>query len=208
MSNYIDEQKDKGKEVDLGTLTGFYVAEVTADGAADAAGLQKGDVVTAIDGKKIDKFGQLQEIVAMHRPGDMVKVTYLRKKKEHITTAHPAQRTRNHHPISKTVDTESMGAALRALTDAEKNELGLKNGLVVSSIKAGKLQDAGITKGIIITQVNDRVMNSTQDFEEAVKAANRSSDRVLWIRAKTQSGLNRSFTVELSDAKAKAKHNK
>lgn len=46
VSNYIDEQKDKGKETDLGTLSGFYVAEVTADGAADAAGLQKGDVVT------------------------------------------------------------------------------------------------------------------------------------------------------------------
>ena len=195
VSNYIDEQKDKGKETDLGTLSGFYVAEVTADGAADAAGLQKGDVVTAIDGQKIDKFGQLQEIVAMHRPGDKVKVTYLRN--EQGTTGN-----------LETVDTESMGAALRVLTDDEKRELGLRDGLLVSSIKAGKLQDAGITKGIIIMQVNDRVMSSVQDFEEAVKAANRSSDRVLWIRAKTQSGLNRSFTVELGDAKSKNKAHK
>ena len=83
----------------------------------------------------------------MHRPGDKVKVTYLRKKKEHTTTL----TLRNEQGTTtnlETVDTESMGAALRALTDAEKNELGLKNGLVVSSIKAGKLQDAGITKGI------------------------------------------------------------
>ena len=57
-------------------------------------------------------------------------------------------------------------------------------------------------------QVNDLVMSSVQDFEEAVKAANRSSDRVLWIRAKTQSGLNRSFTVELGDAKNKNKAHK
>jgi peptidase Do len=207
VSNYIDEQKDKGKETDLGTLSGFYVAEVTADGAADAAGLQKGDVVTAIDGQKIDKFGQLQEIVAMHRPGDKVKVTYLRKKKEYTTTL----TLRNEQGTTgklETVDTESMGAALRVLTDDEKRELGLRNGLLVSSIKAGKLQDAGITKGIIIMQVNDLVMSSVQDFEEAVKAANRSSDRVLWIRAKTQSGLNRSFTVELGDAKNKNKAHK
>ena len=199
VSNYIDEQKDKGKETDLGTLT--------ADGAADAAGLQKGDVVTAIDGKKIDKFGQLQEIVAMHRPGDKVKVTYLRKKKEYTTTL----TLRNEQGTTgnlETVDTESMGAALRVLTDDEKRELGLRNGLLVSSIKAGKLQDAGITKGIIIIQVNDLVMSSVQDFEEAVKAANRSSDRVLWIRAKTQSGLNRSFTVELGDTKSKTKTHK
>ncbi len=61
------------------------------------------------------------------------------------------------------------------------------------------MQDAGITKGIIIMQVNDKEMRTKTDFDEAVKAANMSADRVLWIRAKTQSGLNRSFTVELSD---------
>ena len=54
-------------------------------------------------------------------------------------------------------------------------------------------------------QVNDRKLNSVADFEEAVKAANLSSDRVLWIRAKTQSGLNRSYTVELSDENKSAK---
>ena len=44
-------------------------------------------------------------------------------------------------------------------------------------------------------------MRTTADFEEAVKAANLSPDRVLWIRAKTQSGVNRSFAVELADEK-------
>ena len=98
-----------------------------------------------------------------------------------------------------------MGAALRALTDAEKSELGLKNGIIVSSIKSGKLQEAGLAKGIIITQVNDKVINSVADFEEAVKNANMSSDRVLWIRAKTQSGLNRSYTVELGERRKGSK---
>jgi len=49
---------------------------------------------------------------------------------------------------------------------------------------------------------------SLKHIEEAVKAANRSSDRVLWIRAKTQSGLNRSYTVELGDAKTSIKKKK
>ena len=50
-------------------------------------------------------------------------------------------------------------------------------------------------------QVNDLQMNSVEDFEEAIKKANMSTDRVLWIRAKTQSGINRSFTIELDDSK-------
>ena len=53
--------------------------------------------------------------------------------------------------------------------------------------------------------VNDKKMNTVEDFNEAVKAANMTKDRVLWIRAKTQSGLNRSLAVELGDSKQKKK---
>lgn len=203
VSNWIDMQKDKGKDVDLGTVSGVYVQEVTSDGAAEDAGIESGDVITQIDGKKIEKFGELQEVLATHHPGDKIKVTYLRNKKERTTTLtlRNAQGTTSQ---LESVDTDAMGAALRVLTTEEKQELGLKYGLVVSSIKSGKMQDAGISKGIIITQVNDREMRSVEDFEEAVKAANMSTDRVLWIRAKTQSGLNRSYTVELGDVKEPA----
>lgn len=207
VSTYIDTQKEKGKETDLGVLSGFYVDEVTADGAAEEAGLKRGDVITDIDGNKIEKFGNLQEILASHRPGDKIRVTYVRKKKIYTATL-TLRNVQGTTSKIESVDQESMGAALRALTDAEKSELGLKNGIIVSSIKAGKLQDAGLSKGIIITQVNDKVINSVADFEEAVKAANMSSDRVLWIRAKTQSGLNRSYTVELGDTKTSIKKKK
>jgi S1-C subfamily serine protease len=72
---------------------------------------------------------------------------------------------------------------------------------VVKHIKAGKMQKAGITKGLILLQVNDKQLRTVDDWNEAVKEANLSTDRVLWIRAKTQSGLNRSFTVELDEEK-------
>ena len=52
-------------------------------------------------------------------------------------------------------------------------------------------------------RVNEREMRTNEDFEEAVKAANMSSERVLWIRAKTQTGINKSFAVELTDPKNK-----
>lgn len=207
VSAYIDAQKEKGKEVDLGVLNGFHIEEVSADGAAEEAGLKRGDVITEVDGVKVEKFGNLQEVMASHRPGDKVRVTYVRNKKTHTATL-TLRNVQGTTSKVETVDTESMGAALRPLTDAEKSELGLRHGIIVSSIKAGKLQEAGLSKGIIITQVNDKVINTVEDFEEAVKAANMSSDRVLWIRAKTQSGLNRSYTVELGDAKAHAKKKK
>ena len=202
VSDYIDSQKEKGKEVDLGAVSGIYVNEVTSDGAAEEGGIESGDVIISVDGKKVEKFGELQEIIVSHRPGDKVKVVYLRNKKQYTTTLtlRNAQGTTSQ---LESLDTDALGAAMRVLSEQEKKELGLKYGIVVTNIRRGKLMDAGITKGIIITQVNDVPMQKVEDFEEAVKKANMSTDRVLWIRAKTQSGLNRSFTVELSDSKEK-----
>ena len=200
VSTYIDAEKEKGREPDLGTVNGIYVAEVSADGAAAAAGLKEGDVITAIDGKTIEKFGQLQELLVNHRPGDKVTVTYLRDKKKH-TVQITLRNIQGTTTAVKTLDTESMGAALRPLNDQEKQQLNLPYGLMISAIREGKFKEAGLTKGLIIMKVNEKEMRTTADFEEAVKAANLSPDRVLWIRAKTQSGVNRSFAVELADEK-------
>lgn len=201
VSNYIDQQKEKGKTIDLGTVNGIYVAEVSADGAASEAGMKEGDVITGIDGKKIEKFGELQELLTNHRPGDKIKVTYLRDKKQH-TAELTLRNIQGTTTAVQALDTDAMGAALRPLTSSEKDELNLPYGLMISAIRDGKLKDAGITKGLIIMKVNDREMRTTADFDEAVKAANLSFDRVLWIRAKTQTGINKSFAVELSDPKA------
>lgn len=198
VTNYIDAQKEKGNDVDLGSVTGIYVNDVTADGAAAEGGIKSGDVITGIDGKDINKFGEMSEILAMHKPGDRVKVTYIRDKKTREVTL----TLRNVQGTTSTVehvDTDQLGAALRPLTAEEKEELKLPYGLVVTSVKSGKMMDAGITKGIIIMKINDTEMRTVADFEEVVKTTNMSSDRVLWIRAKTQSGINKSFSVELAD---------
>ena len=159
--------------------------EITINPVGDVTG----DVEEVfIDGKKIDKFGQLSEYLATHKPGDKVKVTYIREKKSRDVTV-TLRNVQGTTSTVESVDTDQLGAALRALTQSEKEELSLPYGLLVTAVKKGKMQDAGITKGIIITKVNDKEMRSVTDFEEAV------------IRAKTQSGLNRSFTVELSDPK-------
>lgn len=204
VSDYLDSQKEKGKDLDLGTVTGIYVSEVSEDGAAAAAGLKAGDVIIALDGKKITKFGELQELMVNHRPGDKVSITYLRDKNRRTATV-TLRNIQGTTSAVQTLDTEAMGAALRELKDEEKKQLNLPYGLMISAIREGKLKEAGLTKGLIIMKVNDKEMRTVEDFDNAVKSANLSTDRVLWIRAKTQSGLNKSFAVELSDDKAPKK---
>ena len=203
VTTYIDAEKEKGNDVDLGTTKGIYIAEVEEKTSASDLGLQKGDVITAIDGKEVTKFAELQEAMAQHRPGDKVNLTYLRNKKKHTGTV-VLRNAQGSTELMEEVDIDLFGAQLKPLSDEAKRELALGYGLEVTAIKKGKMMDEGVTKGVIILQVNDRPMRTVEDFEEAVRAANQTSDRTLWIRAVTPSGRKQSFVIDLnSDKKGK-----
>lgn len=198
--NYIDVEKDKGKEVDLGVNEGVYIKEVPVDGAASEAGIEPGDVITAVDAVKVTKMAELQEELIKHKPGDKVTITYVRNKKSNKKTL----TLRNEQGTTEKVtegDPNSLGVVLKPVPAEMKRELALNGGLLVSAVTNGKMKDAGVTKGVIILEVNNKKVNTVEEFQEIVKVANMSTDRVLLIRAKSQSGRNLAFAVELGESK-------
>lgn len=198
VGNYIDMEKAKGNEVDLGTVSGVYIDQVTDGSAAQEAGLQKGDIIIKLAGKDTDKMSRLQEEIAQHRPGDKVTVTYYRNKKSQkvdVTLRNAQGGTK----VMEEVDMDDMGVQLKPLSDKEKQLLRIPYGLVVNNIRRGKLQEAGVGKGTIFIQVNDAKLNTVEDWEEAVKRASQSTDRTLWIKALTPSGRKVSFVVDLNE---------
>ena len=60
------------------TPGGLYVNAVDAGGPAAIAGLQPGDVITAIDGQPVDDADQLAVITLARKPGETVAITYER----------------------------------------------------------------------------------------------------------------------------------
>lgn len=198
VGNYIDMEKAKGNEVDLGTVSGVYIDQVTDGSAAQEAGLQKGDVIVKLAGKDTDKMSRLQEEIAQHRPGDKVSVTYIRNKKSQKTDV-TLRNAQGGTKVMEEVDMDDMGVQLKPLTDKDKQLLRIPYGLVVNNIRRGKLQEAGVDKGTIFIQVNDAKLNTVEDWEEAVKRASQSTDRTLWIKALTPSGRKVSFVVDLNE---------
>ena len=61
-------------------MDGIYVAKVAEESSAEEIGLKAGDVITAIDGKTVNKMADLQEYLAQKRPGEKVSITFLRDK--------------------------------------------------------------------------------------------------------------------------------
>ncbi len=195
---YIDNEHSQDHEVDLGVTRGIYVQEVEEGSAAAEGELQKGDVITGLDGHDVNKMAELQEALAQHRPGDQVSLTYVRNKKSH-TKQVTLRNAQGSTEVMQEVDIDLMGAQLTPLTAEKRQQLALPYGLEVTAIKQGKMKDAGIVKGIIILQVNDRPMRAVEDFEEAVRTANQSHERTLWIRAVTPSGIKKGYAIDLSD---------
>ncbi len=198
VSAYIDQEKAKGNDPDLGAVSGVWVNEVNAGSAAEEAGLRKGDVLTGIDSKPVAKMAELQEQLAQHKPGDKVRISYIRDKKQHSAevTLRNAQGTTK---VMEEVDLDQLGVSLKPLTDEEKRQFGIQYGLIVSAIRDGKMKSAGATKGTVVLQVNDARMTTAEDWEEAVRSANQSADRTLWIKALTPSGRKVSYVIDLNE---------
>ena len=192
---YVDSEKEKGNEVDLGTMEGIYIAEVVEDGAAADAGLQKGDVLISIDGKKVKQFGELQGIIAQKRPGDKVTVKYLRNKKEKTATM-TLKNEQGNTKVVKNADVDVLGIDVRPITESQKKQLEINYGLEVLKVNGGKMKDAGVPKGFIIQVVNDQPMRSFDDLQEVVKEA---KDQMLVIKGIFPTGKRGGFVVYLQN---------
>ena len=199
LKDYVDAMKDQEKEInDYGTMEGVRIDKVVEDGAAADAGLEKEDVIIAIDGQKVKTMGDLQGIIAQKRPGDQVKVTYMRNKKEKSATL-TLKNEQGTTKVVKNADLDVLGGQFREVTDGQKNELGIKYGLQVMKISGGKLKEAGMPQGFIIQRVNDEPMKTVEDLQNAVKTASTSKEPVLYIQGIFPTGKKAYFAVALQD---------
>ncbi|MGI6218893.1 MAG: Do family serine endopeptidase [Bacteroidaceae bacterium] len=192
-----DNSDELSKKEDLGIVDGVYVSEVTEGGAAEEAGLQKNDVITAINDKKIHSMGELQETIAQLTPGTKVKVTYYREKKEHTVNL-TLKNSQGNTQIVKNVGMEILGAAFREVSDETKKRLNIRYGIEVTGVKDGPMKDAGVEKGFIILRVNDQVIKSVDDMESVFKAATQDPDQTLFIIAMNSVGKRIPLAVDLS----------
>ena len=198
VKNYVDGEKDKGKEVDLGTMEGIYVAEVVQDGAAEEAGLLTGDVITEADGQKVKKMSELQEVIAKKRPGDQMTVTYLRNKTQKTVTA-TLKNEQGTTKIVKEADLDILGANFREVSDTKKKQMNINYGLEVINVKKGLMADAGIGNGFIILKVNDQSMKTVDDIQTAVKDASKGKEPVLYIKGIWPTGKIKYFVIQLNE---------
>ena len=161
-------------ELKLSSRNGVYIVEVLKNSAADKAGLAKGDVIVAVDSVKITTPSSVQEVVSRFSPGDKAKVTVIRDGKEKTLEVVFKGTAQENGTVAEDGSVAFYGSSLKEADKETLAKFGLKNGVQITELGAGKLKDAGAVEGFIILYVNDQPVKSPQEVVDIVKKSKRS----------------------------------
>ncbi|WP_421763487.1 S1C family serine protease [Ekhidna sp.] len=154
---------------DLDIMKGIFVNGVMQGKAADLAGIERGDVIVAIDDKRVNNVAQLQEQVAIKRPGDEVEVRFIRDGKEKIVIAKLRNEQGTLDVVELASDFKMEGATFVDVADATKNRLGIDGGVQIQELGEGKWKDVRMKEGFIITGIDNEKIKNIRDLENYFK---------------------------------------
>jgi len=185
--NIQNISEDTAKALELKDTTGVLVSNVQPGSSADKAGVKRGDIVTAINGEKIEDSNILRNKVAGTLPGTSIKLSIVRDGNpmeitatldEFNVDAKKAENQQDDDENGPSNNTENgkLGLTLQPFTPQVAKQLGLaadSGGLVVMDVDpSGPAADAGISRGDVILEVNKKAVNSVGDIQSAMEKSN------------------------------------
>jgi serine protease Do len=184
-----DVTPENAKFFDQSSATGAVVTQVESDSPGAKAGLQIGDVVTAIDGQKVNDAGELQVMVGQKQPGTKITVDLLRNGKSMTIPVTleglgkgPGEGGNN---AAEGQGKMRWGISISDLTPELRGQLQAPSdihGAVVDQVQPGSAADnAGLQQGDIILEVNRHKVQNAADVKEALSSVAKGQDALLLV---------------------------
>jgi serine protease Do len=170
---------------DMEQTQGILIAQVAEDSPAEKAGLKQGDVIVAYQGKPVMDVGSFRNRVSLTPPGSRRQLTLIRDGKRSDINVTIGKLSEEQFAQAPAQSTEELGLKVQTLTPqlAEQFDAKAGEGVVVTQVKPGSIAAmAGIEPGAVIVQVNRKPVNSTAEFNRAVKEASGNKRVLLLIR--------------------------
>jgi Do/DeqQ family serine protease len=159
----------KQQGIDPSTIKGVYITGIASGSAAAGAGLREGDIIQSIDGVPLNSSSEFSERIARHRPGDVVKLTYLRNGKTNTVNIRLKEESKAIASGTLKGIYERLGATFAPISPAMKERFELNSGVLVREVRSGGFFDQlGIQNGTVIVMINGRPMNTAEDVGRAL----------------------------------------
>jgi serine protease Do len=160
------------------SMEGSIVSDLSPDGPAAKAGLQKGDIITAVDGKKIADSRQLRLLIAQTKPGTTDQLTVVRNGQEMTipvtlgTLPSSGEKTSTGGEATPGAD---RGITVEGLTPQIAQSLRLPastEGVVVDQVDPeGPAADSGLQRGDVIQSVDQKPIHNPAELKAAFASA-------------------------------------
>jgi serine protease Do len=165
----IDEKM--GAALKLKENQGVLIGDVTADSPAEKAGIQSGDVITAIDNEPMANASKLRTQIAQAMPGTKIKVTVLRDGKSQDIDVQLGELPADLASSNGADKQELLGFTVTALTRELANQYGVDprtQGVVISAVdRNSSAGQAGLQEGDVVRSFNRLRTPTVADFNRA-----------------------------------------
>ena len=181
--------REVAESIGLGKPVGALVQSVEAGGPAEKAGVEPGDVITKVDGRSVETSVELPRIVGSIKPGTKATLQVFRRGSTRdlsvvVAEFEPERVVARKAPEpnnAKPPMVSSIGVAVSDLTDAQKRELKIKNGVKVESVE-GAAARAGIRESDVILSVDNVEVTNAKQFETVIAKVDKAKPVTMLIR--------------------------
>ena len=181
--------KEVAESIGLGKPIGAMVSNVEAGGPADKAGVEAGDIITKVDGRAVEKFGDLPRMVGMTKPGAKtalqifrrgayrdLSVTVVEFEAERSASSVPGR-----DPAKPPAAAGMLGLTVADLGEAQRRELKIKGGVRVEGVEGGAAR-AGVREGDVLLSIDNAEVGNVKQFEAAVAKLDKARAATVLVR--------------------------
>jgi serine protease Do len=176
--------KDLADQFGIKDQQGALIAQVMKDSPAEKAGLQRSDVITEFNGKKVADATALRNLAADTRPGAAAEITIMRDKERKVLKVTMGEMPDGEKPVQRAERENALnGVAVQDLTPEMRRQLNIGEeirGVIVSDVAANSPAFGKIVRGDVIQQVDRKDIESVADFDKA-SAVLKAKDTVLLL---------------------------
>jgi len=187
----IDQvSKEVAESIGLGKAQGALVRAVEPGAPADKAGVEAGDIIVKFDGKTVEKSTDLPRMVGATKPGTKSTLTVFRRGSNKDLTVTIAE-IESDKPVAKAAEkpakskgstaAQSFGLLVNDLTEAQKSDLKIKNGVQIESATDAAAR-AGLREGDVILQVGNVAITDLKNFEAVLAKVDKAKPLGLLVR--------------------------